>query len=394
MANGRSGPARLEQDVVIERMRSIHADRYDYSKFVYVTLRTKGEIVCREHGSFFQTYSNHFFKRSGCPTCVHQRITRQQKEAQRTPPKKLTRESALARATEAHGTKFDYNAFEFVDIKTPGKIGCPAHGSFWMSVLDHVKSKTGCPECSKEVQRERLRFSFVEAVARAKNVHGNVYEYPEQEYRNATTPMTIVCRHHGPFEQSLDSHVHQMSGCPKCFGSAKRTTAQFVEAARAIHGDRFDYSGVEYVNNSTRVKITCQTHGDFWQMPRKHINVGQGCPRCADSVSKTERKWLARVGVPDDDQHRQVQLEGTRCVADGKINRTLYEFYGTYWHGDPRRYNPDDLNVKNGRRMGTLYLETLERQQKLKKLGYELKFVWEIDYRAGKLFSELNPHEV
>jgi len=80
-------------------------------------------------------------------------------------------------------------------------------------------------------------------------------------------------------------------------------------------------------------------------------------------------------------------------LADGMLNNVVYEFYGTYWHGDPRKHVPDTINHHNGRRMGTLYLETLERQQKLKKLGYELKFVWEIDYRAGQLFSELNPHE-
>jgi hypothetical protein len=79
--------------------------------------------------------------------------------------------------------------------------------------------------------------------------------------------------------------------------------------------------------------------------------------------------------------------------ADGMVNRVVYEFFGTYWHGDPRVYAADTLNVRNGHRMGSLYLEALEKQRRILELGYELKYVWELDYRAGQLFSEKNPHE-
>lgn len=391
MATDRARRTRLNQDIAIERMHLVHNNRYDYSKFIYLTVRTKSEIICRIHGSFFQTYSNHFFKRSGCPLCAYQATAERLKNTKRGYSNKLTQEVAIARAKQNHGNKFDYCMFEFVDIKSPGKIRCPDHGQFWMSILDHSKSKTGCPKCSKEVQRERFCFSFKEAIDRATQVHGNAYDYPEQKYINSITPITIVCHQHGSFKQSLDSHVHQMSGCPKCFGSSKRTKTEFIELAKTIHKERYDYSEVEYINNSTRVKITCFVHGTFWQIPRKHIN-GQGCPRCASNLN-SERKWLARIGIPDDFKHRQVLLEGTQYVINGKIDNILYEFYSSYWYGDPRKYKPDDLNIKNGHYMGTLYLDALERQQKLKNLGYELKFIWEIDFRAGQLFSELNPHE-
>lgn len=374
-------------------MKIAHGGRYDYSKFVYVTLRVKGEIICPTHGSFFQTYGNHVFLRSGCPTCAHERTTRLQKEACRLPPNKLSLNTVLARMRAVHGDKFDYTTFEFADAKTPGKIKCPSHGYFWASLNDHVKSKTGCPECSIAHVRAALTPSLDEVISRARAVHGQTYEYPSQEYVNSSTPMLIVCREHGEFRQSYDSHVHQMSGCPRCYGSFKRTNDEFVEAAKAVHGERYDYSEASYVNNSTPVKIGCDAHGSFWQKPFKHINVQQGCPRCADNMSKAERKWLNAVGVPDDVDHRQVRIVGSRMKADGMIGRTVYEFFGTFWHGDPRTYAPDALNVRNGHRMGSLYLETLEKQRRIVELGYELKFVWELDYRAGRLFSEKNPHE-
>jgi len=390
---GRSGPPRLDQDVVISRMRSIHGDTYDYSKFVYTTLRTKGEIICREHGSFFQNYGNHFFNRSGCPTCVHRRLTLQQIEAQRAPSNKLALDTVVDRMRQAHSTPFDYTAFEYVEMKTPGKISCPTHGPFWMSPNDHVRSKTGCPECTNEHLRAQRAWSLDEVVTRSRAIHGDTYEYPPQVYVNSSTPFTIVCRKHGAFQQCYDSHVHQTAGCPQCFGSFKRTPDEFLDAAKTVHGERYDYSEVKYVNNSTPVKIVCSAHGSFWQKPMKHINVEQGCPRCADNVSKAERKWLAAVGVPDDPDHRQVRIVGSRMRADGMINHMVYEFFGTYWHGDPRTYAPDALNTRNGHRMGSLYLEALEKQRRIIELGYELKYVWELDYRAGQLFSEKNPHE-
>lgn len=393
MAIGKLGAPRLHQDEVIRRFREKHGDRYDYSKFVYVTLRTKGEIVCRSHGSFWQTYGNHYFKTSHCPKCAHEKSTQKQRETQRPPPNKLNLDVALSRMRAAHGDRYDYSGFEFINTVTPGKIRCSKHGDFWMSLNSHVKSKDGCPACANDRLHTERVLSFDEVVRRAREVHGHAYEYLSNGYVNTYTPLMIVCSKHGAFRQLYDTHVKQMSGCPRCYGSFKRTTDEFVAAAKEVHGERYDYSETEYVNNSTSVKIVCSTHGSFWQKPLKHINTSQGCPRCAVNVSKMERKWLAAIGVPDDDSHRQVRIPGSQMRADGMIERTVYEFFDTYWHGDPRKYAPDSVNVKNGHRMGSLYLDTLEKQRRIRELGYELKFVWELDYRAGLLFSEKNPHE-
>ena len=134
MTTDRVKRTRLNQDVAIERMRLVHDNRYDYSKFIYLSTRTKSEIICHMHGSFFQTYSNHFFKRSGCPLCAYEATTKRLKNTKRNHYYKLTHEIAIARAKQKHGNKFDYYFFEFVDVKTPGKIRCPDHGQFWMSI--------------------------------------------------------------------------------------------------------------------------------------------------------------------------------------------------------------------------------------------------------------------
>lgn len=61
--------------------------------------------------------------------------------------------------------------------------------------------------------------------------------------------------------------------------SVRKTTEQFIAEAKAVHGDKYDYSKVEYVNNNTKVCIICPTHGEFWQIPKSHLN-GNGCKKC------------------------------------------------------------------------------------------------------------------
>lgn len=59
----------------------------------------------------------------------------------------------------------------------------------------------------------------------------------------------------------------------------KLTLVQFIEKARLIHGDRFDYSRAVYINNSTKILIICPVHGEFWQKPANHLQ-GKGCSKC------------------------------------------------------------------------------------------------------------------
>ena len=62
-------------------------------------------------------------------------------------------------------------------------------------------------------------------------------------------------------------------------------TEQFIQKARLKHGDRYDYSKVEYTNQKTKVLIICklQGHGEFWQKPSVHL-TGCGCLACAEEV--------------------------------------------------------------------------------------------------------------
>ncbi len=68
--------------------------------------------------------------------------------------------------------------------------------------------------------------------------------------------------------------------------SVRKTKEQFIADAKAIHGDKYDYSKVEYITSAIKVCIICPIHGEFWQTPSKHLS-NRGCPKCKASKQRT-----------------------------------------------------------------------------------------------------------
>jgi hypothetical protein len=129
----------------------------------------------------------------------------------------------------------------------------------------------------------------------------------------------------------------------------------------------------------------------FWQLPSCHVARKHGCNACAArrKVSNKEKSWLDSLSIPVD--ARQKIVPSTRFKADALVDRTVYEFYGTYYHGDPHKYAREVINEKCGFTMGELYDATISRHERLVALGYTVRFVWELDFDAGLSFSEKHP---
>lgn len=125
------------------------------------------------------------------------------------------------------------------------------------------------------------RLDNSEFVAKAKIVHGDLYLYNKVAYTNINNKIVITCRKHGDFLQRPDNHLKGM-GCRACaIRAITKTFDKFVIDARLIHGDKYDYNNVDYINNRTKIIITCPIHGDFVQKPDNHLD-GKGCPSCAE----------------------------------------------------------------------------------------------------------------
>jgi len=128
-------------------------------------------------------------------------------------------------------------------------------------------------------------------ITNAVKIHGNKYDYSLVNYKNNHTKVEIICPIHGVFKQDYKSHIGKKYGCSKCSGIAKKTTEEFIIDAIKIHGNKYDYSLVEYKNNRKKVKIICPIHGVFEQKPNGHLN-GKGCILCSGLKRKTTEEFI------------------------------------------------------------------------------------------------------
>lgn len=283
-----------------------------------------------------------------------------------------------------------------------------------------------------------------EFIQRAKEVHGDKYDYSLVNYIKSSKKITIICKHHGRFEQRANNHLLGR-GCYKCKKSKKYNTIKFIEMSNKIHNNIFSYNKCIYNNSHENVIITCYKHGDFKQSPTNHIsgkgcpkcaieklrindffdraniihnykyiysddfiNVrckikiickehgafkqraknhldGQGCPKCGEQFGIKENKWLDEIGILK--ENRQIRIG--RYIVDGydSETNTIYEFNGDFWHGNPHIFDSNKINNVLGKTFGELYKKTKDREEYFIKKGYNLISIWENDFNKSQSIS-------
>lgn len=223
-----------------------------------------------------------------------------------------TKEQFIQDAQSVHGDKYNYSRVEYVSAKTKVGIICRIHGLFWQTPSDHLRGK-GCFGCGGNPRLGTAQF-----IENAKKVHGDKYDYSLTKYVNAYTKVKIICPFHGLFEQTSNAHARGQR-CPHCAGVARSNKDAFIERSRQKHGDKYDYSLVEYCNNRSKVKIVCPVHGVFEQTTKDHLR-GKGCSDCADysfAMDKNSILYFLRF-----------QKDFAQFWKIGVTNRTLQQRFG------------------------------------------------------------------
>lgn len=203
--------------------------------------------------------------------------------------RKLTTEEYIAQARAIHGDTYIYDNVKYVRANQKIEIGCrvEGHGSFMVQAQDHKTNKTGCPKCARIRTVAGKALTQEKFLERAKAAHGDRYEYSETFFVRVNEHVNIRCKKHGLFSQTPHSHMDG-SGCTLCANeeNSKRqrsNTEEFIAKAKLIHGNKYNYDYVDYISNTTEVKIFCNTHKEFfWQEPSNHLQ-GAGCPECGKS---------------------------------------------------------------------------------------------------------------
>jgi hypothetical protein len=244
----------------IKKAREVHGYKYIYpilpSK---ITHKDKISIIYNDI-LYEQSVSKHLMGR--CP--------------EKNTPSKTT-EQFIKESKEVWGDKYDYSLVEYrgalkkVKIIYDGVI-------FEQVAISHLKGLS--PEANMNLN------SFIK---RSIKRWGDKYDYSLVDYKNCKEKVKIIYKKTGEiFEQTPFGHLN---GSPENIVlSKKKTIEEFISESIKIHGDKYDYSLVEYISNQEKVNIICKKHGIFKQTPLSHIVNKSGCRKCGYENTATKNK--------------------------------------------------------------------------------------------------------
>lgn len=150
---------------------------------------------------------------------------------------------------------------------------------------------------------------FYSFVDKARSIHGDKYQYDLSSYKTNKLPINIICPEHGEFKQAPGDHLKGW-GCSKCSGKYKPTTEEWVLKAAPVYNYYYDYSKVEYKDNKTSVIVICPKHGEFYTIPNNHLKGISGCPKCNDEL-----------------KHKKYSKTSAKFIADAKkVHGELYDY--------------------------------------------------------------------
>ena len=330
-------------------------------------------------------------------------------------PGKLTTQEFIEKAKKIHKDKYNYDKTFYIDAKTKVIITCNEHEDFKQTPDKHLSGR-GCKKCGGT-----QKMTIQEFIEKAEKIHKDKYNYDKvKEYKGNRIPVKIFCPKpgHEEFEQRPDNHLNG-SGCPKCGGTQKMTTQEFIEKARNIHKDnKYNYDKVDYKNYRTLVIITCTKngHGDFKQTPDKHLDY-HGCPKCAKTgYSKKCIEFLNTFSF--DIKHAEnggeeiIKIKNKNYKLDGYIKalnvnevddiinhykglliyknpkslEVVIEFHGCFWHGCERCFpNRDNINPVKNKTYSDIYKDTCEKRENIIKERYNYIEIWECQYNSLSL---------
>jgi hypothetical protein len=299
--------------------------------------------------------------------------------------------------------KVHNNKFHYLHLITENRFrkiyfNCPTHGLCNQFADSHLQGKN-CKQCSVDIRKEKRRFSFDHYVANAKIIFGNMYEYieliPKNKREKQLRKIRYICGIHGEVVQTADNHLKGW-GCNQC-GYKKvsdKLSDSFetvIKKSKLVHGDYYTYIRLYKENGKRLLEINCPKHGVFTQIASDHLTNGSGCYKCSNTnSSRVENIWLDSLNI--DKKYRQIRLPSIgKIKVDGydPTSNTVYEFYGDFWHGNPKVYDSNKINPRNGKTFGYLYNQTIIRENRIKQ-HYNLQTIWENEWLklSGETINE------
>lgn len=297
----------------ISRSKSIHKNKYDYSKTIYERADQKVSVICPDHGIFEIRARDHLSGR-GCQKCAKKNKNNNN----------LTTKEFIERSQKIHHHKYNYSKSIYKNGYTKITIICPQHGEFKQKPCIHLRGH-GCKKCSIESSRN----NYDEFKKKANIVHGNQYDYSLSNYINARENIEIICPKHGPFNQIVNNHLAG-SGCPKC----PATISSFHQDVIQHIGSDIDFSINERNIISQEIdiyipkfKLGIELNGDYWHSWHPHNDKAENRQK---HVNKHKECYKNNIKLLQISEHEWVNTntrEIWKSIINHHLNKTQHIYY-------------------------------------------------------------------
>lgn len=272
MADKRRKPIKI----FIEEANLKHGNKYNYSKVNYINNHKDVIIICKLHGEFNVAPSNHL-KGESCPKCRNRHLEKLSNTAK-----------FIEQAKNIHGDKCDYSKVKYINSKTKVEIICNTHKiEFWQTPDNHLSGKS-CNKCGVITCSFKRSYTTDSYIKKASLIHNNQYDYSKVNYVGWKTNINVICKF--KHETNVKPEYHLKYGCSTCIHIKmeqlkEHYAEKFIERAKNIHLNKYNYSKVNYINNYTKVIIICEQGHEFKMTPNLHVFSKCGCPTCISCKS-------------------------------------------------------------------------------------------------------------
>lgn len=276
--------------------------------------------------------------------------------------RKLSTLEFIERSNIIHKNFYNYIKTKYISVNKPVCVICPKHGEFFPLAGNHLKG-CKCLKCSYEQRFENRRCKINDLIKKANEIHNNKYNYDRFIYKNIGTKGIILCSKHGEFLQTFNDHINSKAGCPNCANNKKKSMEEFIIKAKEVHGNRYDYSEFVYNGNSKKSVIICSKHGRFFQNYVDHVLKKAGCPKCWGTISKKEIQFVEYLKRNNRSSllilsQTDVGYKEKLKIIRNKISRKfrpdllicgndiiIVEFDGDFWHGNSNEKLNKKINI-------------------------------------------------
>ena len=291
----------------LNNSKQIHGDKYNYDLVEYINSFTNVIIKCNSCNNIFEQRPFNHIRGNGCNICSKN--------------KKLDTDKFILRSSKIHGDKYNYDLVAYVNSISKVQIKCnDCKSVFFQEAADHMRGR-GCKICFFNKNKRTLS----DFISLAYQIHGDKYNYDLVEYVNKRTKIKIFCNSCNlVFEQRPGCHLNG-KGCGICaINNLRGDKNSFIYKAYQIHGNKYNYDLVEYINSISKVQIKCNDcYKIFDQRPACHL-AGHGCNVCAiklvtDKHRSNKEEFIIKANQKHGDKYNYDLVEYVNSISKVQI---------------------------------------------------------------------------